>query len=137
MDRTKLWRIGAFIVDIVILGAIVSFSEGLLDTSIEGKSYDLFGMNFSIKLGVTFLIYVMYFLIFDVANRGNTVGKIIFRIKVVTEDNSTPRCGIRMIRTILKIVSIIILPISILLFFLNDSFTIHDRYAKTLTIRGK
>lgn len=137
MDSVKQRRTGAFFVDIVLLGIIVTFLESIIEPLNKGVSYSMLGIRLNIRFGVTFLLYISYFLAFDILNRGNTLGKIIFGIKVVYNDNTTPEHKHRLKRTLLKIVSIIVLPVSILLFFLNDSFTIHDHYTKTVTVRGK
>jgi len=135
MKSTQQRRIGAFIIDVFIVSVFVTLTENMLSSVIEAKSFALFGIQFDLRIGTSFLLYVCYFIIFDLINNGITAGKLIFGIKVVHEDETQISKGVRVKRSLLKIISIIILPLSILLFLFSDYFTIQDYYSRTLTVR--
>ena len=135
MKSTQQRRIGAFIIDVFIVTVFVTFTENLLSSTIEAKNFDLFGIQFDLRIGTSFLLYVCYFIIFDLINNGITAGKLIFGIKVVHKDETEISKGVSIKRSLLKITSIIILPLSILLFLFSDYFTIQDYYSRTLTVR--
>ena len=120
--------------DVITIGALITFTENLFFYFNEIQSFEFFGIHMNYKFGASFLLYLCYFLIFDIFNNGNTIGKLILGINVVSNDQSILTGGIRMKRTLLKMLSIIILPISVLLFLFNDSFTIHDHYSNTMTV---
>jgi uncharacterized RDD family membrane protein YckC len=135
MNSTQQRRIGAFIIDVIIIGFFVTFSENLLSSAFQAKSFELMGIQFHMRIGTSFLFYMCYFMIFELLNNGSTLGKLLFGIKVVHEDETeiSKRTGIK--RSLLKVVSIMILPLAILLFLFSDYFTIQDHYSRTITVR--
>lgn len=134
MDTTQKRRIGAFIIDVMIIGLFTTFAENILSIFNEKISFDALGITFNYTFSFSVLFYVFYFLLFDFLNNGDTIGKMVFKVKVVFLDKTEVPKAIHLKRSLLKILGIVILPISVLLFFLNKHFTIHDRFYQTITI---
>ena len=134
MESTQLKRIGAIIIDLMIIGALTTIIESLFATIFRSGSFELFDMRFDYKIGATFLLYVCYFLFFDLIISGRTIGKLIFGVLVVLEDEMATSRTVRLKRSLLKILSIIILPIAVLLFLFKNYYTIHDHYSGTMTV---
>lgn len=135
MDNTQKRRMAAFIIDAVIIGFFATFAESILSLFNEKISFSPFGLKFNYTFSLSILFYVSYFLMFDLVNNGITPGKMIFKIKIVFLDKTVPPKAIHLKRSLLKIFGIIILPIAVLLFFLNKFYTIHDHFCQTVTIR--
>jgi len=134
MNNTQKRRVGAFIIDLMVIGFFVTFAENILSFFIEKISFDALGLTFNYTFSFSILFYVSYFLLFDLINNGITLGKMIFKIKVVFLDKTELTKATHLKRSLLKILGIIILPIAVLLFFLNKYFTIHDHFCQTTTI---
>jgi len=134
MDATQKRRIGAFIVDAMLIGLLSTFAENILSLFNEKINFTAFGITFNYTFCFSILFYVFYFLLFDLLNNGATFGKMIFKIKVVFYNNNELPKRIHLKRSLLRILSIIILPVAVLLFFLNSCFTIQDHFCQTKTI---
>ena len=134
MNSTQKRRVGAFIIDLMVIGIFASFAENIISFFIEKVSFDALGLTFNYTFSFSILFYVFYFLLFDLINNGITLGKMIFKIEVVFIDKTELTKATHLKRSLLKILGIIILPIAMLLFFLNNFFTIHDHFCQTITI---
>lgn len=134
MDNRQKRRIGAFILDALIIGIFSTFAENIISLFTEKFSFNALGLTFYYTFSVSILFYVFYFLLFDQFNSGVTFGKMVFKIKVVFYNNNELPKRIHMKRSLLKILSIIILPVAVLLFFLNSCFTIQDHFCQTKII---
>jgi uncharacterized RDD family membrane protein YckC len=134
MNNTQKRRIGAFIIDAIVIGFFATFAENIFSLFDEKFSFDALGLTFYYKFSFSILFYVFYFVLFDLINNGVTLGKMIFKIKVVFLDETELPKVTRLKRSLLKVVGIVILPIAVLLFFLNNFFTIHDHFCQTITI---
>ena len=92
-------------------------------------------MDVTVGVSSSLTGYLVYFLLFDILKKGQSLGKSITNIKVVTElgnanlDNNT-----LIKRTVLKMVSIFILPISVLILLISEKHVIHDYFSKTVTV---
>ena len=135
MELTGRYRIGAFIIDMIIVSLIASFIESMFSIFDESSVIELFGFSFKLVYSLSIPFYLSYFILFDLLNDGKSIGKMVFGIKVVFIDYKEVQLGTLLKRTILKTLSIIILPISVLMFVLNKRFTFHDYYTNTITVR--
>ncbi|CAM3455905.1 RDD family protein [Aequorivita lipolytica] len=128
----KTKRIFALIIDLIVIGFIYSFGTNFINLNVELGSKEIFNLN--ILYGYSFLIvvYWIYFFLFDVFNKGITFGKMLTKIRVISnvEKNSNYN---KFLRTFLKVLSLMIFPIAGFLFVLNG-FTIHDKAINTETI---
>jgi len=134
MNNAQKRRIGAFIIDVMVISLFATFAENIMSTFNDQISFNVLGLKLNYTFSFSILFYVSYFLLFDLMNHGVTIGKILFKIRVVFQDKTELPKSIHLKRSMLKIVGIIIFPIAVLLFFLNKYFTVHDHFCRTITI---
>jgi len=137
MERMNKYRIGAFITDAVFVAVVAGILETLFASVMQYSTFELLGSTFKFTYSFVMPSYIIYYLFFDLVNNGTSLGKIIFKLKVMHE-NKTP-LGLRKLvkRTLFKCISILLLPISILLFALTNGYTIHDAQSNTITIQNQ
>ena len=123
--KIKNKRILALTIDLIIIGFFVRLLSSLVDLNFSQGNLFLFDTNFTYGYSLVFIIYIIYFFVFDYINNGVTFGKRIFKIEVIQIDKTRLSLSKRLIRSILKVVSIIIFPITLLMFMINGK-TLHD-----------
>ncbi len=137
MEDVYRKRIYSFLVDCVISNSfgIFIFSLLNLEKDFVVNSFKIFLFNFNYGLTLQFIIMVMYFIIFDILNNGKTFGKLLFSINVVNK-SSLENLSVKKLleRTFYKSLSILVLPISVILFVINNGYTIQDKIVDTKTI---
>lgn len=137
MNNINKSRIYSFLIDSFLSNLIGSFFLSLLyrEKDINVSSFLLFDHKFNYGFSFLLVFFMIYFILFDLFNYGQTIGKLIFSIYVVEVVNFKRLPKSKLLeRTIYKTIAILILPISILLFLLKDGFTIQDKFSKTITI---
>lgn len=139
MENIKQKRIYSIIVDMIISNfiGVTILSLFNLEKNMQLGKFTLLDQEIGYGYSFQAIIILLYFVLFDVFNKGKSFGKLIFSIFVV--GNSTLRelsFITRFKRTILKVLGIIIFPISLIMFLAFDT-TIHDSVAKTKTIVDK
>ena len=124
-------RIYSFLVDMIVISLILSLLPFSLVKKIVEFSFN--NTDFIVNFEYKFFIILVYFLVFDLFNKGKTIGKLIFKIKVVDIATNVFVFKQAVVRTLLKMISIVIFPIS---FFLMKfkKYTLHEQYSKTKTI---
>ncbi|PKA84093.1 putative RDD family membrane protein YckC [Ulvibacter sp. MAR_2010_11] len=136
MSTIQTNRIIAFIIDVLIVSFICTLFENfLLPDLFEVKEVEVFERNFKIRYSSILIFYFLYFIIFDAILNGKTLGKILLNLdlKAISGERITKSTLFK--RSLLKLISIVIAPISLILFFVKKDFTIHDHYAKTTVIK--
>ena len=137
MESIDQKRIYSFLTDCIISNFIGFFIFSFLNIERDFKlgSFDFFGINFNYGLTFQIFIIVIYFILFDMLNKGKTFGKLIFSINVVNKnDLESLNTSKLLMRTFYKTLAILILPISIILYFIYNGFTIQDKICQTTTI---
>jgi uncharacterized RDD family membrane protein YckC len=128
-------RFVAILIDSIILGIII----GILGF-IFGASNNVSGMYPYYGLGwfniLSFIIYIGYYTILE-GTSGQTIGKMITRIKVVREDGRPIDIGTALIRNILRVIDGLIFYIigAILIWTSNKKQRLGDRVAKTVVVK--
>jgi uncharacterized RDD family membrane protein YckC len=119
-------RIYALIVDLIIVNFFIWISEAFLNLKFEAGTFNAFG--FYIKYGYTaaIIIYIMYFIFFDILYNGDTVGKFVFSLHTVETDGTEMSLKRRIIRSISKTVAIGLIVIPVIYYF----FTSRDLFAE-------
>lgn len=139
MENSKQKRIYAFIIDSIIANSIgiMLLSPFDLEKDIPIGKFTLIGQDIVYGYSFKFMMILLYFIAFDILNKGKTFGKSIVSI-VVVDSVSLAELSLvnRIKRTLLKAVALLIWPISLLLFFSFD-YSIQDKVMKTKTIRTK
>ena len=128
-------RIGSVIIDFLILlgidGAVVRLTERLAEVPI-----DSFGELRLLLPLIAFLLlldcsYVVFFTTFG----GQTIGKMLLRIRVIRRDNVSVGFRAVAIRTAVSIVSIVPFGIGYLRVAIGNGHALHDVVANTKVIR--
>lgn len=126
----------AFIIDMSIISMVFSFVQNFIPLIVEIKEYQVGVFSILIKISFIFVFYFLYLFAFDFAKEGKTVGKILFNILVVSDiTKNVPKWKTLLMRSTYKVLSILILPISILLFYFFNGFTLQDKFCDTKTIQ--
>ncbi|WP_445381284.1 RDD family protein [Robiginitalea sp. IMCC43444] len=131
MKIAKLNRVGALIIDLIFISLaytlIFNFiPEEWLTTT---QQYGWVLQTGTLLYYGTFLVY---FLLFDFTNSGDSPGKEL--LKLQTRDMSGQKLERKrsIKRTLLKLVSMIICPVSALLYLFGEGeFSLHDAYFNT------
>ena len=137
MENINQKRIDSFLLD-----SVVSNFIGIIILSIIGIEkytklgcFIVLGKEFNYGYSFQLLIVVIYFVFFDLFNHGKTLGKLVFSIFVVNNITLKRLSTIKLLeRTFFKMISISIIPISILIFLIKDGYTIQDEIVKSKTI---
>ncbi len=134
MGVRKSRRIASFIIDMVGANLIFYVLDVVFPTYRIG-SFLLFGHSVDLDFKLALLAIPIYFLIFDLVNQGQSLGKIILATKTIDSSSSAAPAGAtRIMRTLLKMLSIALWPIALLV-YLMCSVTLHDKVARTVTVR--
>lgn len=126
-------RIFAYLIDALIMGVYI-FGVFFIVTGVSSNT-------FSMSLTVVLLLPVMlYHLLFELFNNGQSPGKNALQIRVIKEDGSAPSIGDYLMRWILRLLEITSLSgvIAILsIVFTNKSQRLGDLAAKTIVVSEK
>ena len=137
MQHVHVRRSLAFLIDLVVVSIVASILGNVFPIiAFKLVDFDVFGQQFRIGIAFVFIIWFFYLMVFDVINNGQTIGKWILQLAAVTKNHEIPPVKTRITRSLLKTLSIIILPIAVLLFLFGKSYTIHERYSYTITIKA-
>jgi hypothetical protein len=73
--------------------------------------------------------------LFDVIKNGITIGKSLLSIiNVDNNDGNILSLKRRITRSLLKVISFVLLPLSFFMFIFNNEFTIQDYFVKSKTV---
>ena len=137
MSGVNKKRIIAFILDMLVIAALVNICCYAVS---ENYSPTELNINYFSSLfipGIFMIVQVFYILLFDLVFEGQTLGKLASSILVVERSNDDiPGLRNRIIRSMTKILSVLLLPISILLFISGGGFTIHEKVTNSRTIQN-
>lgn len=136
MGNIKAKRIYAFILDVIISNFIglLFFSIFDIDKDLKTGSFESLDANINYGISLQIVVFLLYSLTFDIVNKGVTFGKLVFSIKVVSaESGEGMTVPVLMLRTILKMLSTIFVPISAFI-YLYSGFTIQERFSDTKTV---
>jgi uncharacterized RDD family membrane protein YckC len=111
-------RVLALVIDLLIIGVIISLFSNIFEIKGPKKNIELYNIDFIYGYSYVFLFYLSYFFLFDFINKSITLGKALFKIKLMFDANDKTLFR-RILRSIIKVISLIIFPISILLFLVK------------------
>ncbi|WP_396182163.1 RDD family protein [Flavobacterium sp.] len=137
MGKVLMLRIGALVVDYIIYSIFISlfFSLTKLEKRISLGSDFLGDLEINYSLEITHFTFLAYFLVFDFFFNGTTIGKKVLNIIVVNKnDFKFLSLSNRIKRTLLKFISVLIFPITIILYLINNDLILQDKYSKGITI---
>lgn len=126
-------RIIAFFIDLGLIWVCFVVINNFSPVNITIKEFKLVGFQFIIGFSFFFLIYYIYFVLMDFLNAGESIGKRIVHIGVVSKSNTILDNRALLKRTFFKTIGYIFLPISVVVFLYNQN-TIQDKVCLTKTI---
>ena len=134
MNITKSARIWAFIIDALIVGVSTTMFNSFLPDLFGSYQREIANVPITISFGGSITTYFLYFLIFDLFNHGISIGKVLLKLVVVDHLEKPLETNKRIIRTILKLVSIVFIPIAILVYLFSEALTLHEKATHTKTV---
>ncbi|MEM9687200.1 MAG: RDD family protein [Bacteroidota bacterium] len=135
MRTIPLRRSTAFLIDTLVVNSIVTFSIQLFPMAFKIIDFEFLGLRFILGIRLVFVVYLFYFIVFDLLKNGQTIGKQLLNLTVVAKDNKLPDLKKRVLRSLYKTLGIMVLPVSIIL-FLTRNYTFQEYYSGTITINN-
>lgn len=135
MKTIKQRRIIALIIDLLVVFIGYNLLINLLNLNTEERHLWHFRIRIYWRTIVLTSCYLAYFWCFDLLKLGVTPGKLLSSIQVVSDDGRPLSLKTRLVRTMLKVIGILLLPVAAVLFLWARSFTLQDQILKTKTIR--
>jgi uncharacterized RDD family membrane protein YckC len=132
----KYKRAVAFLIDFSIVTSIVSLIHNFFSTALYIKEVELQNFKIVNKITFDFIFMMLYLVLFDFIYKGRTIGKILMKINILTQNNEILNQKELIIRTLFKTLSFIFLPIAILLYLING-YTFQDSILKTKSMELK
>ncbi len=132
--NTALKRMLAYLLDGVIIGIVSSLFDSLMTPFLSPVSFDWLGIAIVLNVEFLLLFYLFYFILFDVLNNGITVGKAITGIRVVLDEPGSITTKQHILRTLLKMISVLFSFIAFIVFILTPQWTLHDSVMNTITV---
>ena len=134
MKNIPLRRSIAFLIDMVIVGIVTAFFENLFPVTIPTHDFEISGIQLTLGISPAPVFYGLYFVVFDMISNGQTTGKLISGILVVSKNGEVPSRRKRLLRSLHKMLGVLIFPVAVSLFLFGD-YTIQDHYVGTITVR--
>lgn len=118
-------RILAFFIDIFIINVIIQLIGFLIKPDLTEYSFETENYKVISRMSYDFIFYLVYFLLFDFFREGITIGKKVTSLIIVNPKQTTIGRNNLVKRTMLKLLSIVFLPISGVIYLIFDK-TLHD-----------
>ena len=134
--KPMLRRCGAFLTDLLLISMVYTAGINLLPEFLSGILRG--GSGGGVKDGSLLygLLTAAYFLGSDLINQGNSPGKDVLGLRTVGPDGDPPGLKASLARTLLKLVSISVLPVSMAVYFWKGrQITLQDHFAHTAVVR--
>jgi uncharacterized RDD family membrane protein YckC len=133
MNKSK--RLFSFIIDMIIILSFVEIINQVVNTNIHTYVVETEFYKIINNISYDFIFVLAYFFYFDIFKNGTTLAKNILNLKIINNDNLTPKKDILLKRTFVKTLEIIFLPISGIVFLLYDK-TLHDIIFNTSVVES-
>lgn len=131
MNNPHVQRAISFIIDLLIVAILIIFIDNFFSDFFTDRQFELRGFRMKINLSFQYMLYLPYFLVFDLLNRGNSPGKQIIGLHVCNKDGEFIDSLRAVLRTMVKTISISVLPLSMIIFLLFNGYTLHDALLST------
>lgn len=137
MSGVNKKRIIAFILDMLVIAALVNVCCFAVSENYSPSDLRITYFSSLLLPGIFMIVKVFYNLLFDLVFEGQTLGKLASSILVVESGNDDiPGLRNRIIRSMTKTLSVVLLPISVFLFLSGRGFTIHEKISNSRTIQN-
>jgi len=133
MKGYNLQRIGAFLIDMLLVGIAYTVILNLIPQDQLNYEWIWKGRSFGWYFALFGLLPAVYFVGPALLNKGESPGKDILHLRTVTlEDGAEPDYQRSLARTLIKLISIWMLPVAAFLYLWKGrEFTLHDFMVKT------
>ena len=126
-----LRRSVAFLSDQLLISVLFTAATAFLPDS-PPVQWPAAGIGFPVEAVLYGVLTAAYFFSADLLNRGNSPGKEILRLRTLGPDGNPPPLSVCLMRTVLKLVSISVLPVSIAVYvWKGRQVTLQDRLCHT------
>lgn len=131
MTTVKLNRIGALLIDLILISLAYTLIYNFIPKEWLSVSLSA-NYGFSLERILYYGSFLAYFLLFDFTNGGDSPGKEILKLSTRGAGGKKLGPAQAVKRSLLKLASLIILPVSALLYLFGEGeFSLHDAYLKT------
>ncbi len=138
MKSIRLRRSIAFLIDMFIIGAMVGIFDDLFPVTIASiNGFEVSGVLLTLGITLAPVFYILYFITFDIVAVGQSPGKSILGIVVVSNTGEALSLKKRLLRSWYKMLGVLILPAVTAVLFTSDNYTIQDYRAGTTTIQSR
>ncbi len=132
MQYQGIWiRFISFLIDTIVLGVLIGVVGSILGFSVVSRTA---GWGFGL---LSFIIFLAYFTYLE-GSKGQTIGKMVTKIKVVGEDGEMINMNQAFTRNILRVIDGLLAYLigAILIWRSDKKQRLGDRIAKTVVIKA-
>ena len=132
MQYQGIWiRFISFLIDTIVLGVLIGVIGSILGFSVVSRTV---GWGFGL---LSFIIFLAYFTYLE-GSKGQTIGKMVTKIKVVGEDGEMINMNQAFTRNILRVIDGLLAYLigAILIWRSEKKQRLGDRIAKTVVIKA-
>ena len=132
MQYQGIWiRFISFLIDTIVLGVLIGVVGSILGLSVVSRTA---GWGFGL---LSFIIFLAYFTYLE-GSKGQTIGKMVTKIKVVGEDGEMINMNQAFTRNILRVIDGLLAYLigAILIWRSDKKQRLGDRIAKTVVIKA-
>ena len=132
MQYQGIWiRFISFLIDTIVLGVLIGVIGSILGFSVVSRTA---GWGFGL---LSFIIFLSYFTYLE-GSKGQTIGKMVTKIKVVGEDGEMINMNQAFTRNILRVIDGLLAYLigAILIWRSEKKQRLGDRIAKTVVIKA-
>ena len=132
MQYQGIWiRFISFLIDTIVLGVLIGVIGSILGFSVVSRTA---GWGFGL---LSFIIFLAYFTYLE-GSKGQTIGKMVTKIKVVGEDGEKINMNQAFARNILRVIDGLLAYLigAILIWRSDKKQRLGDRIAKTVVIKA-
>jgi uncharacterized RDD family membrane protein YckC len=132
MQYQGIWiRFISFLIDTIVLGVLIGFIGSILGFSVVSQTA---GWGFGL---LSFIIFLAYFTYLE-GSKGQTIGKMVTKIKVIREDGGKINMNQAFTRNILRVIDGLLAYLigAILIWRSDKKQRLGDNIAKTVVIKA-
>lgn len=139
MTAYNIRRIGAFLIDLLLISVAYTILFNLIPEIHMIREWLCRDCPFGVSFGLFGIMTAVYFLGSDLLNKGESPGKDMLRLRTVSaKEGSQLGYQRSLVRTLLKLVSIWMLPLAAFLYLWKGrGFTLQDYLVKTRVILNR
>ena len=136
MTGYSIRRMGAFVIDMLLISVAYTLLLNLIPEELLRQDWIWRGRSFGWSFDLFGFLMVVYFVGSDLVNKGESPGKDILRLKTVCAATGLkPGYKRSLARTLLKLISIWMLPAAALLYLWKGrGFTLQDYLTETIVL---